>query len=298
MTRTQIKELLTTQPKLIRNCTNFLKKHNITDDFDSYRLYEGEPYKEIAYRVKNDIYERVLCQCGKPVNYDSGKYHEFCSTGCTYNKESTVKKIKSTSIERYGVDNPMKCDVIKKKFKETMIEVYGVEHALQSTNILDKQMDTKFNKFGFSMTSEYHKEVSKKTMRRLNEDGTMKTSVNKKYGVDNIMQTGITPNYKHKEYTMPSGKVILCQGYENILLDELIKSYDECDIKTDRRDMPVFWYEYKGKTHRYFPDVYVTSNNTIYEVKSSYTLNKDYERNILKFKSVEDSSYNFLLMVY
>ena len=298
MTRLEIKNLLLKQPHSIKNYNIFLKKHNLTHIFESMRVYDAEPFKEVAYRIKNDIYDIVLCKCGNPVNYDSGKYHEFCSTSCTYNKEATVKKLKMTSIERYGVDNPMKCDDTKKKFKDTMIERYGVEHALQHRQSMNKQLETKFNKFRGIMTSEHHREVSRKTMKHLNENGIIKNSVRLKYGVDNIMQTGITPKYNHKEYIMPSGKVILYQGYENMLLDELIKEYDEADIKTDRRDMPKFWYEYKGKKHRYFPDVYVTTNNTIYEVKSSYTLNKDYERNTLKFESVENSMYNFVLKVY
>lgn len=297
MTRTQIKELLITQNKPIRNYINFLKKHNITEEFDSYRVYDDEPYREVAYRVKNDIYERVLCQCGNPVNYDSGKYHEFCSTSCNYNKETTISKLKSTNIKRYGTDNPMKVDSIKKKFKRTMIDTYGFEHALQVKDIMNRQMNTKLDRFG-GYTTEYQRDVARETMKQSHNDGTFKNAVQTKYGVDNIMQTGITPKYRHKDYTMPSGKVIKIQGYENLLIDELLLEYNESDILTDRVDMPEFWYEYKGKKHRYFPDVYVKSNNTIYEVKSHYTLNKDYDRNLLKFNSVKESNYEFVLMIY
>lgn len=47
-----------------------------------------------------------------------------------------------------------------------------------------------------------------------------------------------------------------------------------------------------------FPDAYVPSANTIYEVKSDYTLNQDLETNNLKFQAVKDTGYNFVLKVY
>ena len=63
--------------------------------------------------------------------------------------------------------------------------------------------------------------------------------------------------------------------------------------------MPEFWYkDAGGKKHRYFPDVYIPKTNTIYEVKSEYTLNINLEGNELKFQSVIDSGYNFNLKIY
>lgn len=36
--------------------------------------------------------------------------------------------------------------------------------------------------------------------------------------------------YKYKEYTLPSGEIVKCQGYENFALDILLKTYKEKDI--------------------------------------------------------------------
>ena len=63
--------------------------------------------------------------------------------------------------------------------------------------------------------------------------------------------------------------------------------------------MPEFWYiGLDDKTHRYFPDMYRPKTNTIYEVKSEWTLNLEYDTNILKFQAVKDAGYNFVLKVY
>ena len=63
--------------------------------------------------------------------------------------------------------------------------------------------------------------------------------------------------------------------------------------------MPEIWYiGTDNKQHRYFPDVYIPKTNTIYEVKSEYTLNINLEINKLKFQAVKDAGYNFVLKVY
>lgn len=48
------------------------------------------------------------------------------------------KKRKTTNIEKYGVDHPMKCDIGKDAVKKTMQEKYGVDHPYQSAEIMEK----------------------------------------------------------------------------------------------------------------------------------------------------------------
>ena len=123
----------------------------------------------------------------------------------------------------------------------------------------------------------------------------------KRYGVSNYAQSGLdtTSGYRWKEFEMPSGEIVKYQGYENKLFDELLLEYKEDEIITSRKDIPEIWYiGIDGKKHRYFPDVYAPSTNTIYEVKSEYTLNVNKEINELKFEAVKDAGYNFILKVY
>jgi hypothetical protein len=144
----------------------------------------------------------------------------------------------TTFIKNYRVDNPFKCETIKKKIKQTNKERYGYEHQMHNTEIAEK--------------------CSKNA-------------------------------YLKKEYIMPSGKKIIIQGYENFLLDELLnKNIKEEDIITSRTEVPEIWYYDKdNKEHRYYVDAYVKSLNKFYEVKSTWT----YEKNKEKIELCKDALY-------
>jgi hypothetical protein len=109
--------------------------------------------------------------------------------------------------------------------------------------------------------------------------------------------------YKRKDYTFPSGKVISIQGSEHMALDELLKSYDEADIVVGVREI----YEHIGrikyssdndKIHTYYPDFYIKSTNTVVEVKSSWTYNKELDKNISKRNACLCAGLNFCFMIY
>ena len=116
---------------------------------------------------------------------------------------------------------------------------------------------------------------------------------------DSIKRSG----YKLKEFKFPSGKIVKVQGYENIALDELLKTFNEDDIVTDNTDIEkligkIMWKDDSGKFHRYYPDIYVKTNNTIYEIKSNWVLNSEIDKNIKKKNSSISNGVNFLFMVY
>ena len=52
-----------------------------------------------------------------------------------------------------------------------------------------------------------------------------------------------------------------------------------------------------NETHRYYPDFYYPDLNLIIEIKSSYTFNKDLEKNISKRESCIREGYNFLFII-
>jgi len=105
--------------------------------------------------------------------------------------------------------------------------------------------------------------------------------------------------FKTTNFTMPSGRIIQLQGQEPLVLMELLNSYDEIEIETDSRNMPEFWYTMNNNKHRYYPDFWIPSTQTVIEVKSDYTLNKEIVSGVfpLKQKSVEDKKYIFTLIV-
>ena len=239
-------------------------------------------------------------------------------------KYNNPEKQKQTMLERTGFETNLQNPKIREKIIKTHITLYGSKCPLTDEKIKEKSNNTKLIKYGSTTYTnpealketlskadkEYWKEKSKKKkqtcLEKYNDENyinleKIKATNLEKYGVENISQAGLDTNsgYKWKEYILPSGKIIKYQGYENKLLDELLLEYHEDEILTSRSDMPEFWYKGKdGKHHRYYPDAYIPKMNTIYEVKSEWTLNINLETNKLKFKSVIDSGYKFKLTIF
>ncbi len=65
------------------------------------------------------------------------------------------------------------------------------------------------------------------------------------------------------------------QGYEPQALDELLETYAESDLiikeKNIEKEIGPIMNKLDGKARRYYPDLYIRSENKIVEVKSSYT---------------------------
>lgn len=104
-----------------------------------------------------------------------------------------------------------------------------------------------------------------------------------------------------KDYIMPSNTIRRIQGYEHLALDELIKNnIEENDIVTKRKEMPLINYYYivDKKNHRYFPDIWIKSENKIIEVKSAWTYKKDLIKNIMKALATRKLGYNFEFWIY
>lgn len=242
--------------------------------------------QEVKQKVKNTINKRY------GVNY-------------AIQNEEIKQKVKNTMNERYGVHHAMQNEEIKIKAKNTSIKNYGVEHPMQCNEIKIKVQDTNKERYGVEnpMQNEAIKTKAKNT-------------VNERYGVDNIMQNeeikkkvkntnierygveypiqnkeiydkAMKKLYSSKEYKFPSGKVVIIQGYEDWSLDILQNEKDvkEKDILTCADIHPIP-YQFEGINKYYFPDQYIISQNKIIEVKSTYTMEKDYTKNIAKCKAV------------
>lgn len=99
---------------------------------------------------------------------------------------------------------------------------------------------------------------------------------------------------------MPSGKIINIQGYENFAIDELLNTYTEDEIITQRKDIPEVWYFNPNdqKQHRYYPDIWIPKDNLIIEIKSTWTMKKYYDINKLKEQATIELGYNFKYLIY
>jgi hypothetical protein len=89
------------------------------------------------------------------------------------------------------------------------------------------------------------------------------------------------------------------QGYENKAISVLLaEGYTADDIETGKCNIPSFIYTYKGKEHRYYPDIFIVKEKRIIEVKSQYTFKIDLERNLAKKKCVEELGYRFDFLIF
>ena len=204
------------------------------------------------------------------------------------------EKGKQTLIEKYGVDHIMKCDEGKKLADEACMKKYGFKKSSMHQSIKDKTKETSLERYG-ETSPLLNAEIKEKTKKTLIE----------KYGViHNSQITSVHDShtkYKKKNYILPSGKMILIQGYEDKALDILLKDYNEDDIVFSAKDMEDIFgkiqYDYDSKLKRYFPDFYIKSTNTIIEVKSKYTYNASLEVNLLKQQACLDKGLNFKFMI-
>ena len=106
--------------------------------------------------------------------------------------------------------------------------------------------------------------------------------------------------YKQKFFICPSGKEIICQGYEPFALKELIElNITENDIVTGSKNVPIIWYNDKnGKKRRHYVDIFIPSINKCIEVKSLWTLNKENSNIFEKQNEAKKLGYNYEIWVY
>src|SRR5690606_22897179 len=104
--------------------------------------------------------------------------------------------------------------------------------------------------------------------------------------------------YNWKNYTLPSGKVVRLQGYEDKALDVLLAKFSEDELILDRKCLPEIWYSYNGKIRRYYTDVYIPKENLIIEVKSKWTFSVKQEQHLAKRQACVDNNFKFEFWIF
>jgi hypothetical protein len=207
--------------------------------------------------------------------------------------DEVKQKLKNTMLERYGVEHISQTDHYKEKYKQTCLERYGVEHISQTDNYKQKVKKTFIEHFGVdnpNKTKEVRDKIKKTCMER--------------YGVENacqhpqVMEKVQKNGKKYKDLTMPSGTIRKVQGYEPFALNDLLQIHKEEDIKTDRKDIPRITYEINGKKRYYFPDIYLSTTNTIIEVKSTWTYKSKTDNIKEKEEATKAAGYHYEIWIY
>lgn len=105
--------------------------------------------------------------------------------------------------------------------------------------------------------------------------------------------------FKRKKYVFPDGRTEWIQGYESWTLDHLLsESISPNDIKIKGKERPVIRYVYSGDYKVFYPDCFVKSNNMLVETKSTWTWNKEIDKNKAKIDGSLQSGYNIEFFIW
>ena len=76
--------------------------------------------------------ECSVCKHIKKVKYLNYNKQTDNNNNLYYCSDCKSIKTKNTCLEKYGVDNPMKLNIVKEKSKQTCLEKYGVDNIFKN----------------------------------------------------------------------------------------------------------------------------------------------------------------------
>lgn len=243
--------------------------------------------KQRCWHIVNDIWEIPVCKySGEFVKWQGCKYTSYLGKGNNINTVDFRKAYVETSIKKYGVDNPAKSPQVQAKMKSTNLERYGSENYFSS-------------EAGISMLKAEWANETKATQRI----ESIRKANQEKYGchpaqVPEIHSKKMKTAFSSKWFIFPSGKTVQVQGCEPRALNELLTvGITEDDIITGA-DVPTILYDFQGKKKRYYPDIYIKSQNKLIEVKSTYFYDLHFEQNIAKQEACLNAGFLFEFKIY
>lgn len=159
-------------------------------------LPENSSISERVYCIDNNIESRILCYCGKPVNYlkYSDGYSKRCSKECVWKDPDVSNKRKKTCIDKYGFDSFTKTKDYIEKTKKTNNEKYGVDFYLQTDDIKEISIKKNIEKYGVE-----HHMKSKEFIKEFKNNNI------KKFGVDNVSKLDYIKEKKKETFNRNYG---------------------------------------------------------------------------------------------
>lgn len=265
--------------------TRHLKKYNL--DYQKY--YE-----------KYIIGKSPKCECGKPLTFyqNSNTYANSCGhpkcvgkiiikTKQNWTEEQRKKDSLNKKIAAKN-KSPEKIQEQVHKSRETFRKKYGTDWITQSDYYLNKSKKTKLERYGNEYYANWKQSAEKnrsKTKDQQHEINNKRRDTNlERFGVvspfllPEVLKKSAKSNTSGKDYILPSGKIIGVRGYENKVLDILLKTYNEEELiihnSKSTYNIPIFEYlTVERQTYKYYPDIYIPKENKIIEVKGMWWWN-------------------------
>lgn len=280
------------------------------------------------------IFEIECQKCGKlfiidctQSAFDKGKYRKYCSDKCSHSRifsDETKNKI-SKSLKK---DRIVKCKVcgnlIVNKHKNKKCCSEKCQHISRLIPTLVKYFNLNIDFVGTDNIFEEIERIKNELFHEYWNNNLTGVDLGKKYDYPspcnitgkifkylniptrnckdtnklNILNGKINPstshcNYKHGWHTTWNNKeVYLRSSYEF----DYAKELDEQNINYEVENLRIkYWDSQKNEYRCAIPDFYLTETNTLVEIKSNYTLNK--QEIIDKFNEYRKLGYNVKLIL-
>ena len=246
--------------------------------------------------------------CGRPGIIKNRSNPGYRCSPSTNTCPGVKAKKQQVLMDRYGVVNVSQLYWVQSKRENTWLENYGVINPAKARVNQDKiraawpeidrkRKQTSLERFG---TDSYSKTAEFQTRR--------KVTWMQRYGVDNptknpeVLHRSMVSNgesqYRTRTMILPSGRRLRYQGFEDRVIRDLLKSgVPESGIINDRARVPQIEYQFEGKVHRYYPDIWLPEANLIIEVKSLYTWKRYRSRNLAKYWASKQAGYDVRIAI-
>jgi len=226
----------------------------------------------------NNIHNQLTCNiCGRKYNKNEGGCNnDFC-------KHTSLQFIKSL-IKYFGF-NPQKLGTIEVENEYLRIKEF-IKNLYLNDRITETELKEKFNYT--SGLCNFHK-----ILKQLNIKTLTSKEANKLAFFLGRNGNEILYNQYHCQWhtTWNNKEVFLRSSYELDYAKEL--DNDQIDYEVEYFHIK-YWDSQKQEYRCAIPDFYIPSTNTIVEIKSTYTLDKQNMKD--RFKAYKNLGYNFKLI--
>ncbi|MDO8640077.1 MAG: hypothetical protein Q7R33_00870 [Nitrosarchaeum sp.] len=258
---------------------NKAKRYCSDDCKSAYMLtneyFEKRKNNKIAVMNKPDVKAKQIKSIRAALN--TPEMHEKLSAACkiAQNKPEVKKKIKDKLTEFYSDEN--KKNKVCKKCSDRMKAIWN-------------------NKDSRERQSNLFREAYK------NPEVIDKLSKSKLEFWKNEENADRMFMSKYKDYKLPSGLIVKVQGYEDTAIALLLQDFQESDLvigtKNIGKTIDKILYQMNSKIRRYYPDIFIKSQNKVIEVKSRWSYNLHKEQNELKRLACINKGFNFEFMIF
>jgi len=224
--------------------------------------------------------EGLCANCGKETKFDKMSYYKFCSTYCNAQINNNLKMLHDE------LDNNPE---LKKETYDKMVKSREkADPNMQKA--MAKRKETFVEKYNMT-ESEFRTAQWKNFYDGMNEDQKFE------YFTKLISNRSSAGTYKYKEYDM-GNRTVLVQGYEPYVLDSLLKYYSPEEMTVGSENDFIFYKDKANKKRRYLTDIIFKKTRLLIEVKSSYTLEKNYDVTFRKMQASLDEGFTPILVVW